>query len=236
MDILRFANEPLTNMERKLLILLIIDTSVEMNMGHIDVLNESLQTFFSEIYKTDDFIDILELGIIESHNNVIMRLAPKTLDKNNPQKPPFLEATAVKSNLMAAIEVGIELIQARKKFYRQEAITYYRPKIIVLSHCENIKYSEEQIARINHDMKYKKYGIEFIHSYNADLDFITKITGIHEILDNRFNLLSTIKSTQFHQILEQDNVIPETLRISNTDINIDWMKEFDLINQISKME
>ena len=228
MDLTKYAQEPLETVENKLLVTLVIDTSVEMNLGLIDIVNKSLTDFFRDFYLDERYLGSLELAIIESHNNVIIRRVPKLLDADHPTQTPRLEATAVKSSLMQSIETAIELCKARKAFYRQEGNRYYRPNIIVLSHGDINNYSEETLKRINAEMKNKEYSIHFYAGDKANSHFVSNVSKHHFSLNNSLSLFYAIDNIYSCLLLESDNYIPRDFLPNFNDSDIDWLNKFEI--------
>ena len=116
------------NPEQRCPCLLILDTSGSMAGTPISELNAGLEAFQRELKEDSLASKRVEIAIV-TFGPVELRA-----DFTAAQSfyPPVLESSG-NTPMGAAIETGIELLRARKNVYRQNAISYYRPWIFLIT-------------------------------------------------------------------------------------------------------
>src|SRR6266403_534854 len=120
--------ELVANPEPRCACLLLLDTSGSMHGQPIAELNAGLVTFKDELMADAIAVQRVEVGLI-SFGPVRVHS-----DFQNPDTwtPPRLEASG-DTPMGAAIEQGLQMLDARKQVYRSSGIPYYRPWVFLIT-------------------------------------------------------------------------------------------------------
>lgn len=198
-----FSAESAENYEQKCLCVLVLDVSGSMleivdesNMqftgetmfvdGHqynvvtggiskLDLLNEGLRDFYNEVLADETTSQRLELSIIAFNDYV-----------NVVQEPALLENVTLPTltgsgdtALADAVNAAIDMVDARKTWYKQTGQPYYRPWIILMTDGEpNVGQDVDGLAyRIKRDTADKKYAFLPVGVEGADMSVLQKIAG-----------------------------------------------------------
>ncbi len=128
---IEFTNvETPSNYQEKCLCVLVLDVSGSMRGERIKALNEGLATFFADIRENYSLADALEIAIITFDDNVQNLIEPALVDNI---VLPKLQSRGGMTNLVGAIDAAIDMVEARKRFYRQHGVSYKRPWIIPMT-------------------------------------------------------------------------------------------------------
>lgn len=122
------AAEFMDNPEPRCPCLLLLDTSASMQGSPISQLNAGLHAFKDELMADPMAVKRVEVAVV-SFGPVDVVADFQTADVFT---PPTLRATG-NTPMGAAIEKGIELINARKVTYKYNGISYYRPWIFLIT-------------------------------------------------------------------------------------------------------
>ena len=198
-----FAAESAENFEQKCLCVLVLDVSGSMleivdksNMqytgetmyvdGHkynvvtggiskLDLLNEGLRDFYNEICSDETTSQRLELCIVTFNDSVNVVQEPALPDNVN---IPELEGSG-DTALADAVNEAIDIVQARKNWYKQTGQPYYRPWIILMTDGEpNADQDIDGLARrIKSDTAAKRYAFLPVGVEGADMNVLQRIAG-----------------------------------------------------------
>jgi uncharacterized protein YegL len=128
-DQLPFADpEFVENAEPRCPCLLLLDTSTSMHGRPISELNDGLQLFRQELANDAMATQRVEIGVI-TFGPVTIQGGFQTADLFS---PPLLDANG-DTPLGAAIEQGLDMLEARKRAYREAGISYYRPWVFLIT-------------------------------------------------------------------------------------------------------
>ena len=127
-DAVEFAENP----EPRCPCILLLDVSGSMQGARVDALNEGLRTFKEELNEDSLANKRVEVAIVTFNNDVQIVQDFVTADQF---EPPTLIAQGL-THTGAAINEALDLIEARKKQYRNNGIAYYRPWVFLITDGE----------------------------------------------------------------------------------------------------
>lgn len=252
-----FSTESAENYEQKCLCVLVLDTSGSMNeivdhtgtrstgrtvqsdgkvyniveggVSKLDKLNEGLFSFFEEILEDDTTEQRLEIAIITFNDNVQVIQEP-ALPDNVAIQP--LEAKG-ETALVEAVYNAIDLVNARKAWYKQTNQPYYRPWIILMTDGEPNQGGriDELADRIQNDTENKRYVFLPIGVDNANMAILQQIQGTMNGKVVPAMKLNGTKFSSFFKWLSASIVTVvnseegKTVNLSNGN---DWMENFTI--------
>jgi len=153
-----FADNP----EPRCACLLLLDTSASMQGIPINSLNKGLQSFKEALMKNNLARLRVEIAIITFDHEVRV-----VQDFEDPEhfSPPSLDALGSATNMAAAIQKGLDMIQARKIIYRTYGIPYFRPWLFLITDgCSTeddfvIKQTAQRVKDEEHDKRIVCYAV-----------------------------------------------------------------------------
>ena len=198
-----FSAEVAENYEQKCLCVLVLDVSGSMNelvdntgvvhtgktvsvdgkvynvveggISKLDNLNEGLEAFYDEIGEDETTSQRLELAVITFNDTVNVIQEPSLISNCT---APELEADG-ETALVDAVEEAIDLVDARKKWYKETGQAYYRPWIILMTDGEpNEGQDIDFLAqKIKQDTAEKRYAFLPIGVGDANMSVLRSIQG-----------------------------------------------------------
>jgi uncharacterized protein YegL len=120
--------ELVVNPEPRCACLLLLDTSGSMGGRPINELNAGLVTLKDELMADTMAVQRVEIGLV-SFGPVRVHSDFQSPDT---WTPPHLEASG-DTPMGAAIEQGLQMLDARKQVYKQSGIIYYRPWVFLIT-------------------------------------------------------------------------------------------------------
>lgn len=128
---------------------LILDTSASMTnpvdpdsddqTSKIDQLNEGLEFFYNEVRNQEHAKDRVNLAVVTFGQEA--EVYDKFTSIEN-WSPPTLD-TGGNTPMGEAIKMGLDLVEERKQFYKDEGIHYYRPLVWLLTDGQPTDMSED---------------------------------------------------------------------------------------------
>ena len=137
MDEIDFAE----NKEQRCPVLLLCDTSGSMHGEPIRQLNNAVRQFREEV--NEDVIASLrvEMAIVSFDNRVITQHSFARMEYFD---PPTLEAGGG-TDMARGIQYAIDMLESRKKSYREEGIPYFRPILVLMTDGLSTSTVEESL-------------------------------------------------------------------------------------------
>lgn len=181
---------PLSNTEARCLCVLVFDVSGSM-ANSIDSMNEALGSFVENLWMgIGGFClnskDSIELGIIQFDSKSTIIQQPRLITSIT--DAPILQVNNGRTNTTDAIDMAISMVEHRKSQYKQVALPYYRPWIVLVTDGNPDPYDDSKInqaiSKIQQGLRNKKF------SFNA--------VGIGKNVDERF--LKVISSNHYKRI------------------------------------
>ena len=171
-----FNSEVAENYEQKCLCVLVLDVSGSMGGSPIQELNKGLQDFYEEISNDPTTSQRLEVALV-TFSNVITTIQSPALVENFTM--PTLTASGSTATVNAVRE-AIDLVAARKAWYKTTNQTYYRPWIILMTDGEPDRNQDVDVLaqQIRQDTANKTYMFLPIGvGENANMSILAKIQG-----------------------------------------------------------
>lgn len=252
-----FSAEAAENYEQKCLCVLVLDTSGSMNelidntgavptgktiesdgrvynvvvggVSKLDSLNEGLFSFFEEIVDDETTNQRLELSII-TFNDIVEIIQEPALPCNVAIQPLTAKGETA---LVEAVFKAIDLVAARKEWYKQTNQPYYRPWIILMTDGEPNKGRDinELAGRIKADTadapNGKKYVFVPIGVDNANMSVLQTIQGSispMKLKGAKFSSFFKWLSASMGTIVNSED--GKTVNLTN---GSDWMDTFYII-------
>ena len=127
-----FEGQSPDNYEQKCLCVLVVDTSGSMSGEPINQLNRGIQEFQQEVIA--DFIasQRLEVSIVTFGSSVSCIQEP---DLVNNFKMPVLSTNGT-TKLVDGVQLAINIVENRKRWYKETGQNYYRPMIVLITDGE----------------------------------------------------------------------------------------------------
>ena len=166
------VNIDLTNPDPRVACVLLLDTSGSMQGPKIDQLNQGLQQFFSELSGDATAASRVEVAIVTfGPVTVAQEFAPITSIQC-----PTLYAQS-DTPMAAALMRAVDLVNDRKKIYRDAGIPYYRPWIFLVTDGEPT--DPEQLGAVSDIVKQqenaKKLSLFIVGVDGANMNVLNTI-------------------------------------------------------------
>jgi uncharacterized protein YegL len=127
-----FEGKSPDNYEQKCLCVLVVDVSGSMSGQPINELNKGLSEFQKEVIA--DFVasQRLEVSIVTFGSSVICIQEPELV--NNFKMPKLVTSGTTK--LVDAVRLAMDIVENRKRWYKETGQNYYRPMIVLITDGE----------------------------------------------------------------------------------------------------
>jgi len=216
-----FSAECASNFEQKCLCVFVLDVSGSMRGEPINALNAGLKDFHKDIYEDDTKSQKIEISIIAFNDKV------KTI-----QEPALVEdftmptLTANGSTAMVdAVNEAIDKVVARKQWYKDNGVPYYRPWIILMTDGEPDEFQDiiGLAMKIKDDTANKRYQFMPIAVEGANMDIMKQIASTippMKLKETKFNDFFQWLSNSFGTIVNSH----EGERVS---FEKPWWEEFE---------
>lgn len=142
-------NEFVENPSVRLPVCLVLDTSSSMNANNaILELNKGIKKLYNSIKKDEITRYSVELSIVAFEFKKGKTYPKKILDFNtiDKQSIPQLKAFGY-TPLGGAVNLGLDLLEERKKLYQKNGISYYQPWLFLMTDGEPEQEMKEEIER-----------------------------------------------------------------------------------------
>jgi uncharacterized protein YegL len=126
-----FGGEVADNPSARCLLVLVIDTSYSMRIAIVEV-NRALQVLADEIKKDAVARKRIEVTIISFNSSIEVVQEPKLVDEFI---MPILQVTGT-TKMVDAMRTAINYVESRKKWYKDQKLSYLRPHIVLLTDGE----------------------------------------------------------------------------------------------------
>ena len=170
-----FSAESAENFEQKCLCVLVLDVSGSMRGEPINELNNGLQDFYREIMEDETTSQRLEICIMTFAGSVQTVQDPALIENVT---IPTLTAYGTTA-MVDAVNEAIDMVTARKQWYKNTGQKYYRPWIILMTDGEPDDGQDVDglAARIKNDMADKRYVFMSVGIEGANMATLQKLQG-----------------------------------------------------------
>lgn len=162
-----FAENP----EPRVPCVLIIDTSASMQGARIAELNSGLQVYRDELLADPLAAKRVEVAIVTFGGQVKRALDFVTAANF---QPPNLEVTG-NTPMGEAIKLGLDMIEERKKAYRENGVAYYRPWAFLITDGEPNDNWQPLAARVHHGEEQKSFCFFAVAVAGANMPVLEKL-------------------------------------------------------------
>ena len=172
LEAIEFAENP----EPRCPCVLLLDTSGSMSGERIAALNEGLQTFRNDLLQDNLAGKRVELAIVTFDSNVHIEQDFTTVENFH---PPVLTAQGL-TFTASGINKALDLLQERKRQYKNNGISYYRPWVFLIT--DGAPYGEEdyllaQVAqRVKEEEANKRVAFFAVGVEGADMNILQQIS------------------------------------------------------------
>jgi len=150
---------------------LILDTSGSMQGQAIDELNRGLQALRDDLMEDNLARRRVEIAIVEFNSKV--RLVQDFVTVPN-FYPPHLKASGL-TEMVGGINMGLDLLQARKTIYNQNGVPFYRPWAFLITDGQVDNYGDVA-NRIRQDEQAKRVVFFAVGVKGADRQCLNEIS------------------------------------------------------------
>lgn len=184
-----FAENP----ESRCPCVLLLDTSASMKGEPIDALNKGLRTFKDDLIKDPLASLRVEVAVVtfDSRINVVQNFI--TVDEF---EPPTLTAQW-QTYMGTGILKSLDMIEARKKQYRANGITYYRPWLLMVTDGEPEGESDKIV----------KQAAELIRAYEIEQKITFYAVGVRNANMARLSQIATRRPIKLRELMFEDMFI-----------------------------
>lgn len=164
--------ELVSNPEPRCACLLLLDTSSSMQGKAISELNDGLRTFKQELMSDGMATQRVEVGVV-TFGPIQVLSEFQTADAF---LPPELIANG-NTPMGAAIEQGLDMLEARKQTYKQAGISYYRPWVFLITDggpTDDWRRAAERV-RAGDNSERKQFSFFAVGVDGADMSTLSQI-------------------------------------------------------------
>ena len=167
------------NWEVKTLCVLLLDTSSSMSGKKMDDLNKGLQEFYQDILDDDALSQRLELAVISFESSVRYLQQPALVESFT---MPTLTAMGG-TDMVGGIQKAIEVVEDRKRYYKDHGIAYKRPWIIMITdgYESNAAFIKDQILKSQEVKRYYFLPVA-IDENDSDLSMLDSMSTYRGLL------------------------------------------------------
>ena len=188
---LRYIGEIPTNRQMKCPLVLVLDVSGSMIGELINQLNEGLQKFQKEILNDTETSSKLDIAIVTFGSSIDI-IQEFSLIDGFEMPTLILNGT---TRMIDGLGKGIELLEARKHWYKSTGQTYYRPYLVLMTDGspdtnQDVNGAIQEITRLseNKHLNFWAFGA----GQYADMSLLNRLAGNHKT-----SLVQQLKGTDF---------------------------------------
>lgn len=158
-------------------VLLLIDTSASMAGEKICAVEHAINGFIDEL-KGSYEAECTDICIV-SFSDETKIVQPFTCANNVAEIA--LEASGLTS-LWEALSISIDLLNNQKQLYKQLAITYYKPRIFLITDGTPTDIGDIVIPKLKSDIANRRYGLNVLGLPGYDENLFSLLEVPHELV------------------------------------------------------
>lgn len=178
-ELVEFAQNP----EPRCPCILLLDTSGSMSGEPINQLNKGLKEFKKQLMNDELAAKRVEVSVISFDSGVEVHNDFQTVNSFN---APTLN-TGGCTSMGRAIEVAINILEKRKKDYKANGISYYRPWIFLITDGGPTDSVENAILKVHKGEKNKEFAFFAVGTEGADKGTLNRISVREALTLNGLN-------------------------------------------------
>lgn len=222
-----FDAESAVNYEQKSLCVLLLDVSFSMEGKRIKSLQAGIEAFHKEIMEDQTSRNRLEIAVLSYGQNVEVLQQPALVDDF---KMPELETTG-STSMGKGIDEAIEIVEARKSWYKMTGQPYYRPWIINITDGEptDIPNIELKGNEIRSNIENKNFFFFNVGVEDASMSTLEKLSS-EQMPPAK---LDGLKFAEFFQWLSASiQIVAASIDTETESVNLpspsNWMEGFKI--------
>lgn len=153
------------NPEQRCPCVLLLDTSSSMSGAPISALNNGLRTLKASLSEDPMAARRVEIAVVTFSSTADIVQDFVTVDQF---EPPSLAASGCTS-MGQGIETALQLVEGRKKLYRENGITYYRPWVFMITDGAPTDCVEQAARRVRQGEEKKRLAFFAVGVEGADM-------------------------------------------------------------------
>ncbi len=197
-----FSAESPQNYAQKTICCFVVDVSGSMKDGPINQLNHGLEDFYKDIKADHDLAERLEVAIVEFSDTVTTRLLPSLAESFT---MPVLTAGGT-TKLVDGVREAINLVEARKAWYKQTGQKHLRPWIILIT--DGAPDEDQDVnglaSEIENGTQNSHFAFLSIGVQNADMNFLNSLPSY--VQDQNRNWVKrppeSLQGLKFHEFFK----------------------------------
>jgi uncharacterized protein YegL len=158
--------------EKRCPIVLLADTSKWMEGDSITVLNSKLRQFQQDVQKDVLASQIVDFAVVSFRRQI--RVEQDFCLAGEFSAPPLMaDGDAL---LGAAVMRALEMLESRKKFYKESGIAYFRPRVFLITAGFPDDETSRAVAKVRRMEAEKKVQFFAVGVEGADMDFLAQLS------------------------------------------------------------
>lgn len=157
LELVEFTENP----EPRCPCVLLLDTSGSMSGDPIQALNDGMQAFQADLSKSSLAARRTEVAVVTFSNTVNVVHDFCTVDDF---QAPVVQADGA-TYMCSGLTKAMEMVEARKKVYRENQVTYYRPWIFLITDgapsedAAAVQYTAQTLRKAEEDKRFTFYAV-----------------------------------------------------------------------------
>lgn len=171
-----FPNESAENFDQKWLCVLLVDVSSSMSDEALMRVNEELRNLYRLVKEDETSSQSFELCVMTFGQEVKILQWPALVES-------FSMPNVVRENgVVQAIDNAVEMINARKHWYKETQQQFYRPCLFLVTneadekllHCDELKHIKEEVQKQRFDLLMVGMDGSSVYTHSSEIEIKMK--------------------------------------------------------------